>query len=467
MAERKPGPVKPPVIDLTARPAEAAKPSASATQTPQAKASPKAIETPKVAPTAEATAKEREGTATDASKPASSTAATSSTAEKGGSSTESARQQPTSPPRPADSLKARPPVGLWPMAGAGLGGAIIAIAICYGLAQAGLWPAGPTVTTIDQRLTQAEQANSAAGAKLAQLSTRLDTLQSDVAAKLATANSTLASMQTSLKALQAPSADLAGIQNQVKTLSSRLDAIAAGASSADAGALAANLATAQQNLAALSQKVDSLANRASATDTAVTALKSDLASAKAAIDKAAAAPSPQQIAAAMQLPILISAVDADFSAGRPYADDLKALKAAIPEMAIPATIASAATSGLPAAAEVVANFEAKMPDMIAAEPGSSAAGWQGQIADWARGVLALRRQGAEQGNGPDAMLSQLEAAVSRHDFASAAALLGKLPQPMQKAAGDAGRQILTLADADAFIGSLRQTALKPVAGSPS
>src|SRR6185437_1610261 len=128
--------------------------------------------------------------------------ATSSTAEKGGSSTELARQQPTSPPRPADSLKARPPVGLWPMAGAGLGGAIIAIAICYGLAQAGLWPAGPTVTTIDQRLTQAEQANSAAGAKLAQLST----LQSDVAAKLATANSTLASMQTSLKALQAPSA---------------------------------------------------------------------------------------------------------------------------------------------------------------------------------------------------------------------------------------------------------------------
>jgi hypothetical protein len=65
------------------------------------------------------------------------------------------------------------------------------------------------------------------------------------------------------------------------------------------------------------------------------------------------------------------------------------------------------------------------------------------------------------------VLSQLEAAVGKHDFAGATVLLDKLPQPMQQAAGDAGKQIRTLADADAFIGGLRQTALKPVTGSPS
>jgi hypothetical protein len=253
----------------------------------------------------------------------------------------------------------------------------------------------------------------------------------------------------------------------LKTLSSRLDAIAAGASSADAGALAASVKTMQQDLATLSQKVDALATRAGTADTTVASLKSELDGAKAAIAKAAAAPSPQAIAAAMQLPILISTLDADFSAGRPYAGDLKALKAAIPSAGVPASVAGAATTGLPAAGDVAAAFEAKMPDMLAAEPGSTGAGWQDQIADWAKGVLALRRQGVEPGSGPDALLSQLESAIQRRDFAAASSLLDKLPQPMQQAAGDAAAQIRTLADADAFISGLRRKALAPATGAAS
>jgi predicted nucleic acid-binding Zn-ribbon protein len=461
MAERKAGPVKPPVIDLTARPAEPAKPAEGAEGAPKPAESPEASEAPKAAPAADSpgksgpsgAAKSPPGTAANASNPTGSKAKPEL-----GRTEEATAPKPSAPPRP------------WgPAVAMGIGGAVLAAVICYGLAEAGYWPSasGRQLAALDQRLTQAEQADAAAGDKLADLNTRLDALQKDSAAKLAAADATLAGMQSSLKTLQAPAADLASVQDQVKALTTRLDAVAAGASSADAGALAANIATVRQSLAALAQKVEALTARAGANDATVAGLKSDLASAKTAIDKAAAAPSAQQIAATMQLPILISALDAGFSAGRPYRDDLNALQAALPGLDVPPGVGGAATTGLPAPAAVVADFEAKMPDVMAAEPDSSGSGWQGQITDWARSVLALRRQGAETGSGPDALLSQLEAAVVRHDFAGAAALLDKLPQPMQQAAGDAGQQVRTLAEAEAFIGALRQRALKPATGAAS
>ena len=63
------------------------------------------------------------------------------------------------------------------------------------------------------------------------------------------------------------------------------------------------------------------------------------------------------------------------------------------------------------------------------------------------------------------MLSRLEGAVNRHDFAGAAKLLAQLPQPMQQAAGDVAPQLAALAEAQAFVAGLRQTALAPVEGA--
>jgi hypothetical protein len=357
--------------------------------------------------------------------------------------------------------------GIWTAALIGVaGGAVIAIAVCYGLAAAGYWP-GNGQANLARRLDQVQQASGANDAKLTALGQRLDALQNDLTPRLQSAETNLATLQADLKPLQAAPADLASLGTELKSLSARLDAVAAGASSADAGALAASLKTAQQNLATLTQQVDALTSRAGTTDTTVAGLKAELDRARAAIDKAAAAPSPQAIVAAMQLPILISALDADFAAGRPYAADLKALAAALPQADIPASVTAAAARGLPAAADVAAAFEAKMPDMIAAEPGAPAGGWQDQLIGWARRVLALRKVGAEPGSGPDALLSQLDAAVARHDFVAAAALLDKLPAPMQQAAGPTAGDIRTLADAGIFIGGLRQKALAPVAGAAS
>jgi hypothetical protein len=350
------------------------------------------------------------------------------------------------------------------------GGAVLAVAICYGLATIGEWPASPTT---DSRLEQfnaglAETAKTGAAttSALAEINTRLNAIEADYTAKLAAAGAAVEAMKAEIAAVKAPpAADLGPIEAQLKTLSARVDAVAAGASSADAGAIAANLATVQQNLADLAGRLAALDTRAGTTDTAIGNLKSELDGAKATLDQAARAPSPAKIASAMQLPLLISALEADFAAGRPYAADLASLTAAVPEAHVPASVGDAAAAGLPAPDVLARSFSTAMPDMLAARPASADASWQGQMADWVKNLLALRHEGEVAGDSPDAVLSRVEAAIDRHDFAAAAKLLAGLPPPMQQAAGDLGAKVHALADADAFVSGLRTSALAPAAGA--
>ncbi len=513
MAERKSGPVKPPVIDLTARPA--AKPDAQGATAGTPK--PASAGSGKTTPGAKTQAEEPAG---EASKPvvaaAEATVAgtvtgpaaetpvaagdSEATAPSGAEATTPAPSlkpdsQPSlseseapptratkSDPNPALAAKsaaadgpsaapAMPPLrrgnGLGSALAYGIGGAVVAVVLCYGLAWFGYWPASndARLAALDARLTATEKSNATGAAALADLDARFGVLQTNVAAKLAATGSSLTAMQGNIDKLQASGGDLAPVRDQLKTLSARVDAVAAGASSADAGAIAANLATVQQSLTALMQRVSALDDRAGGTDSAIAALKTELGAAKAAIDQAAAAPSPKTIAAAMQMPLLISALDADFAAGRPYAADLTALESApCRKRMCRRALSGAAATGLPAAADVVSAFEARMPDIIAARPASTDSSWQGQLGDWVKGVLALRQESAEAGDSADAVLSRLEAAVNRHDFAGALTLLAQLPPPMQQAAGDVRPKLQSLADADSFLADLRKKALAPAAG---
>ena len=458
MAERKSGPVKPPVIDLTARPAEAAKPEKT-----EAKPA--------------ATAKPAAGKPAEASKPADEAAKAAEA--PGPTESPPPRSKPASPPSGGAAAKAasvpaaeRRSSGWGPAVVTGVAAAVVAVGAAYGLAAYGLWPVGDAGARVDALQAQlAEMQKSAAENETAvsDLSTHLAAVESDVSAKLAAVSRTVADMHQSVAALgQAkPAADLGSIEAELKTLSSRLDAVAAGASSADAGALAANLATVQQGLAALSGKVAAVDTHLSATDGNVAALQSALDSARAAIDKAAAAPSPAQIAASLQLPLLISALEADLAAGRPYAADLASLTRAAPETRVPAAVSEGAANGLPAPDDLARHFEARMPDMLGALPGRAEAGWQGQVTDWVKGVLALRPQGEQAGDTPAAVLSRVEGAVNRHDFATAAQLFDTLPGAVRDAAGDTGAQLHALAAADNFVAGLRRNALAPAGGAAS
>ncbi len=77
--------------------------------------------------------------------------------------------------------------------------------------------------------------------------------------------------------------------------------------------------------------------------------------------------------------------------------------------------------------------------------------------------MALRPAEEIAGDTPEAVVSRLEGAVKRHDFASAATLLAQLPQPMQAAAGELGAAIAAHAAADTFLAGLRAQALDTAA----
>jgi hypothetical protein len=324
------------------------------------------------------------------------------------------------------------------------------------------------LANVDSRLAALEQANSAGNTAFSDLTKRVDALESELGTRLAATSKSLDDMQKGLSALQQAkpaSVDLAPLEDEIKTLSSRLDAVAAGASSADAGAISANLATVEKTVGDLTDRIAALEGRTSSTEASLKGLAADLATEKSAIDRAAKAPSARAIAAAMQLPLLISALEADFGAGRPYAADLASLTAALPETRVPAALGAAATTGLPAPDELMQQLRTAVPDMLAARPDGTDTSWQGGLADWFRNVLALRRQGETSGDGPDAVLSRLEGAIGRHDFAGAVTLLDSLPPAMRQAAGKLDGNLHALADAEMFLATLRRTALAPAAGA--
>ena len=470
MAERKSGPVKPPVIDLTARPAGAPKPDGKETApvTP-AEAAPPAAATP---PAPKALAAEA------VSGPSAGGVAPLPPPPEPKQPPEPLTPPP--PPRP-EPPKAAPPPGAKPPGGAkpappprrpsvvapalygAIGGAIIAIAVCYGLAETGYWPGGnaaEVTARLDQlqgRLDAADKANSAGAAALTEVNTRVATLESNFAAKLAAAADTLTAMQKTVTGLQGVKpADTAPLEAEIKTLNARVDAVAAGASSADAGALAANISAVQQSVSDIAGKLAALGAKASATDAAVAGLKTDVDAAKASIAKAgSAAPSSETIATAMHVPLLLMSVESAIAAGRSFGTELESLSTAAPSVKVPASLVSRAYDGLPSPDDLAARFSSAVPWILAARPPGTDTSWQGQTLDWLKKTLALRPAGVEDGDSPEAMLSRVEAALGRHDFAAAAEGFDKLPTEMRQAAGRTGDDIHAMADALKYLDDVK------------
>jgi hypothetical protein len=104
-----------------------------------------------------------------------------------------------------------------------------------------------------------------------------------------------------------------------------------------------------------------------------------------------------------------------------------------------------------------------VPTILAGRAAESTGDWGKDAIEWVKGLLALRPSGEMDGDTPEAIVSRLEAAVERHDFIAAAALLDQLPAPMQTAAGEVATSIRAYADGETFLAALRAQALAPSA----
>jgi hypothetical protein len=460
MAERKSGPVKPPVIDLKARdasqPSETDKPTAKPAAAPKpaaAKVEPKSEAVPEAAKVAETVTERVIETPTEA-KP------------------EPVRPIPTPPSPPTPPVRQARLAMPWSAIGiAAVGGAILGTILTYLLVNLLPMPSSAPViadpaeqltaldsrtATLEQRVPTLEESAMGTQVSLDATITQLDSGLAEVKSSIATLETRLAQVQAAIPAAATP-VDLAPLTTQLDTLEARVTAIGAGASSADADALADSLNGIETSLAALTARLDQSDARLGEID----AIRTELNTAKAAIAAQTQQLGGADIGPAVKLPLVVSGLETAFAAGRAYTAELDSLRALLPNLAVPEAVATAATTGLQRPDAIAVDFRTAVPVILAGRTAQSTGDWGKDAIEWAKALLALRPAGEMEGNSPEAIVSRLEAAVERHDFVAAAALLDLLPAPMQAAAGEVAGAIRTHASADGFIAGLRAQALAP------
>ncbi|MGB3335898.1 MAG: hypothetical protein WBA73_01835 [Devosia sp.] len=328
--------------------------------------------------------------------------------------------------------------------GAAVVGGLLGLAAAYGLAWFGLWPATPA---------------PAADPRLAQFATaipELETVTQTTQTELATLNQRIGALESVEPAPPAATTpadpvDLGSVEGDIAALAARIDTLAATpVPAADTSGIDAL----RSDLAALGTRLDEVAARLGTAEAGLRTVETTVTETTATL-----AAQPGDIGAVLQLPLILSGFETAFATGRPYATELGALRAAVPDAAIPTAIANQAEAGL-TRPDIIANrFATVLPAMLAGRPGNPDAQWQDGALDWFRSAIALRPTGEIEGDAPEAVMSRLESAIARRDFVTAETLLADLPAPMLAAGEDVPALIAEQAEATRFLDTLRASAL--------
>ncbi|MFN4210833.1 MAG: COG4223 family protein, partial [Devosia sp.] len=317
---------------------------------------------------------------------------------------------------------------------------VLGLAAAYGLAWFGLWPTAPAeAPPADPRL-----------ASFATAIPELETVTQTTQAELATLNQRIGALETAEPAAAATTAepvDLSTIEADIAALTQRIDSVSAPPADTGVDALRAELAALNARLAELAARLGTAEAGLRDLDTTVTETSATLAS------------QPSDIGAVLQLPLILSGFETAFATGRPFETELSALRAAVPDAAIPTAIANNAATGLTRPDIIASRFAEVLPAMLAGRPVDATEQWQDGALDWFRSAIALRPTGEIEGDNPEAVMSRLEGAIARRDFTTAETLLASLPEPMLSAAGDVPALVASQAEAARFLDTLRASAL--------
>ena len=445
MAERKP-----PVIDLTAKPA---RPRPAPVTPDPATAGEAVLVDEAVAPsTAEASTPRPEP------KPVEAAADPFS---------ENLSEPPRSPQPPRPLARLAMPwsaISIAAVAGALLGTVLTYLAVNV----IALPDARPVIADPTPRLAAQDQA-------IAELSARLALAEQAGQATVATSEQAAAKASADLEALRqqiaatpAPAAvDLTPLQAQVANLEDSIAAIGAGASGADATALADTISGLEAGIGEVRAVLEALTQRTSTAEAAVATLRGEVDATRSAVAAQTSMIGASDIGPAVRLPLMVSGVESAFANGRPFSAELAGLTTLLPDLVVPDALRAAASAGLPRPDAVAAEFAEVVPAILAGRTATSSGDLTQDALDWAKGLLALRPVEETAGTTPEAIVSRLEAAITRRDFVGATALLDQLPEPMQAAAGDTATDIRTLAAADGFIATLRAKALEVPTTDPA
>jgi hypothetical protein len=373
-----------------------------------------------------------------------------------------ARPSPPPPPPPQPRGRLRFDLGdaNWPLlVGIAAAGAVLGTLLTYVLATALPLPARPqpVPAELTAQLTDAKSRLDAMGTDLAAVKAAAQKTDAGTAATASKLESDIAAVNTAIAAVKSaipaapPAVDLSPLEAEIKTLKDEVAAVAAGAPGTDANTIAQNLTTLQTSVQSLTARLDGV-------DGTLGTLRSDLDATRKALNDHISAALPNEVGPALKLPLILSGLEDAFANGRPFAAELAALKGVLPDVAVPASLTATAATGLSRPDALMQEFETVMPDILAARS-SGSGDWVNAAGDWLKALLAVRPASETPGAAPDAVASRLEAAMGRRDYAAAAALLGQLPAPMQQAAAPVEAGITAHADADRLVNDLRTRAL--------
>jgi len=271
------------------------------------------------------------------------------------------------------------------------------------------------------------------------------------------------------------------LESQIALLDARIDGIAAGASTQDAQKLASDLAGMGNRLANQGQKLAELAGRLETIAGPVAALGATLDGNSQAVvqnklqiaensrlvselaaqiaDLPAAINSRGLAPGALQLPLALMGMETALERGRPFALELASLKSLLPDLAVEENLLAVAQSGLLRPDQLVDGFEKRFPAVLGARPADPDAGWQQALWERVMALVALRPSSEAGLTGIDAVIVGAENAVKRRDFAAAAAAIAQLPAPMRAELGELSQSIADMGAAQSLLARARTKAL--------
>ncbi len=274
---------------------------------------------------------------------------------------------PTQPRAEADGTGTNWPL----LGGVAAAGAVLGTVLTYLLANALPLPTrGPDLPDLSPQVTaQGEKLDALAGtvSALQDTTTRtqvsLDATIAQLDTGLTGLNQAVEDVRAAIPEIPAP-VDLEPIENQLRTLRAQVDAIAAGASGADAGAIA-------ESIASLETGIASVTTRLNGVDSTVASLRTDLDAARQSLSAHIESALPNEVGPALKLPLILSGLEGAFATGRPFQPELDTLRTVLPDFAVPDALSTAAATGLVRPDTLLQRFEAVLPDILAARDTSN------------------------------------------------------------------------------------------------
>lgn len=399
--------------------------------------------------------------------PATGQEAESAEEKRTGAGERSADQGETAEPRRRSPLPAA--------IGGGIVGAIVALAGGAALQWNGMIPVPDTgIAALRQELADlknnppqqaAEGQDTRAAIVSAQEAANSALSRADAAsAAAAQIKDEVSTVQKAVKALEAKappvdSAALKALDGRVANVEQKLSNLPAAPESGDlkaaTDALSGRLDALGTRLDAAAAKADSAASSASGNADAIASLKSDMEGIKKQLAASAGQP---KIARAIAAAALKSAIDR----GGPFATELQTFASVAPKSAALASLDKLAGKGVATIGELQAEFPAVADRIVAATtPVDKKAGFFGQLVDSARSLVKVRPVGMVAGNGPDAIVARMGAALKAGDIDRVLKEWSSLPEAGKKASQDFADRMRARQEADKAVAAALSQAIKP------